>query len=140
MLKNLSPLLNGPLLQILADMGHGDRLAIVDANFPSASCAKRLVRLDGVSATDVLQAILTLFPIDDFVPNPVGVMGPSSGEAAPMLDSFAPIVMAGEGRDITLETIERFAFYDQARAAYAIVATTERRPYGCIILAKGVVR
>jgi L-fucose mutarotase len=140
MLKNLSPLLNGSLLQILADMGHGDLLAVVDANFPTASCAKRLVRLEGASATEALEAILTLFPVDDFIPNPVGVMGPSSGEPAPMLDSFEGVVTAGEGRHIDIETIERFAFYEKAKAAYAIVATSERRPYGCIVLAKGVVR
>jgi L-fucose mutarotase len=140
MLKNLSPLLNGSLLQILADMGHGDVLAVVDCNFPSASCARRLVRLDGTSATEALDAILTVFPVDDFIPNPVGVMGPSSGEPAPMLESFAAVVAAREGRHIDVETIERFAFYERAKAAYAIVATNERRPYGCIVLAKGVVR
>ena len=140
MLKTISPLLNGSLLQILADMGHGDVLAIVDANFPSASCAKRLVRLEGASATQALEAILTLFPLDDFISRPAGVMGPSSGEPAPMLESFAPVVTAGEGRHIDIETIERFAFYERAKAAYAIVATGERRPYGCILLVKGVVR
>jgi L-fucose mutarotase len=139
MLKLLDPLLSGALLQILADMGHGDEIVIVDANYPAAANAKRLVRLDGISATAALQAVLSLLPLDDFVDSPVAVMTPGN-ERPPVLDEFATLIDQAEGKTIAVTEMERFAFYERARGAYAMIATGERRLYGNILLVKGVIR
>lgn len=139
MLKLLDPLLSGPLLQILADMGHGDEIVIVDANYPAAANAKRLVRLDGITATAALKAVVSLLPLDDFVDAPAAVMTPASGRP-PVLDEFQALIDGAEGKPIQVTEMERFAFYERARGAYAMIATGERRLYGNIILVKGVIR
>ena len=139
MLKNIHPLLTGPLLSILADMGHGDEIAIVDGNFPANAVAERLVETPGISATAVLDAVLTVLPLDDFVDQPVGVMQ-APGEEPAIYGEFLASVQTAEARAMTLEKIDRFAFYDRAKSAFAVVATGERRLYGNIILKKGVVR
>lgn len=139
MLKNLNPLLTGDLLAILADMGHGDDIAIVDANFPAASMAQRLVRLPQTSATDALDAVLSLFPLDDFVELPAAAMRTPDGRA-PIYDDFEAQMTAAEGRTVGIELIDRFAFYDQTKTAYAVIATGERRLYANILLKKGVIR
>jgi L-fucose mutarotase len=139
MLKTIDPLLSGALLQILADMGHGDEIVIVDANYPASANAKRLVRLDGITATATLQAVLSLLPLDDFVEAPAAVMIPGT-EWPPVLDEFQSMVDRAEGKPIQVTGMERFAFYERARGAYAMIATGERRLYGNIILVKGVIR
>lgn len=142
MLKNVDPLLNADLLYILAAMGHGDEIAIVDANFPAESMGERVVHLNGVDATQVLEAVLTVFPLDDFVEQPAAVMevvGDPSEEPEAVTD-FKTIAAAAEGRPIDFESVERFAFYDRARETFAVVATGERRLYGNVILVKGIVR
>ena len=142
MLKNLDPLLNAELLHILASMGHGDEIAIVDANFPAAAMGKRLVRFDGLSAPRVLKAVLSLLPLDDFVEHPVNVMEVvDDPEAVPEpVKEFQQSVDAAQGGPTTLGKVERFAFYERARNAFAVVATGETRLYGCILLTKGVIR
>ncbi len=142
MLKGIDPLLSPDLLAILRAMGHGDEIAIVDANFPAASAAKRLVRLDGVSATAALDAILSVMPLDDFVPETAWRMKVVDAADAelPIFAAFRAILAAHEGRDIDLAALERFAFYARASGAYAIVATGEARLYGNIILKKGIIR
>jgi L-fucose mutarotase len=142
MLKGLDPLLGPDLLHVLAAIGHGDELLVADGNFPAASIARRLVRLDGVDAPRALRAILSVFPLDTFVPTPARVMavvGDPGAVPAPVRD-FQAIVDAAAGRPVPLEALERFAFYERARAAFAVVATGEPRPYGNILLVKGVVR
>lgn len=139
MLKSINPLLTGPLLQILADMGHGDEIAIVDSNFPAAAVANRLVQIPGVNAPDVLDAVLSLFPLDDFVDQPAGVMD-APGEPPAMYSEFEAIIKTQEGRDIPLALIDRFEFYDRSKTAFAVISTGERRLYGNILLKKGVVR
>ncbi|MBM1170850.1 RbsD/FucU family protein [Microvirga arabica] len=142
MLKNIDPLLSPDLLMVLRSMGHGDDIAIVDANFPAAAMARRLVRLDGLAATDVTNAILSVMPLDDFVPEAawrMEVVGDPQAEQ-PIFDEFRAILARHEGSNFRLASLERFAFYEQAKAAYAIVSTGERRLYGNIILKKGVVR
>lgn len=140
MLKGLHPALSPPLLLALAEMGHGDEVALVDANFPAASVARRaVVRLDGSDAVAALEAVLTLLPLDDFVPAPAAVMADPSGEP-PVVAAFRAALAAAEGRAVEVEALDRFAFYDRARAAHAVVATGERRLYGNILLRKGVVR
>lgn len=139
MLKHINPLLTGDLLAILADMGHGDELVIVDANFPASALAQRLVRLPASSATDALDAILGLLPLDDFVEQPTAAMEAPDGRPA-LYTEFDSLLLQAEGREIAIESIGRFDFYERTRQAYAVVATGERRLYGNIILKKGVLR
>jgi len=142
MLKNLDPLLSPDLLMVLRSMGHGDEIAVVDANFPAASMAQRLVRLDGLTASAVTGAILSVMPLDDFVPEAawrMEVVGDPEAEQ-PIFDEFRAAIARHEGADFRLAALERFAFYERAKAAYAIVSTGESRLYGNIILKKGVVR
>lgn len=142
MLKNIHPLLNADLLHMLRSMGHGDELALVDRNFPAVTNAQRLVRLDGVNVIETTQAVLSVYPVDDFVSPPafrMEVVG-EPDNVTPMQQAFKQALDAAEGRDVALAGIERFAFYERARRAFGIVATSEDRPYGCFILIKGVVR
>jgi len=139
MLKHINPLLTGNLLAILADMGHGDELSIVDANYPAVAHAQRLVQLPGASATDALAAILELLPIDDFVDAPTAAMDAPDGRPA-LYDAFDQLLLEAEGRAIDIELIDRFDYYQRTQNAFAVVATGERRLYGNIILKKGVVR
>ena len=142
MLKNINPVLSPELLMVLRSMGHGDDIAVVDANFPAASMAQRLVRLDGLSATAVTDAILSVMPLDDFVPDAawrMEVVGDPQAEQ-PIFGEFRAIIARHEEASFGLAALERFAFYERAKAAYAIVSTGEARLYGNIILKKGVVR
>jgi L-fucose mutarotase len=146
MLKGLDPLLDAELLYLLAAMGHGDDLALVDRNFPADSVARatvsgQLVRQDGVDTTAMARAILSLFPLDSFVDAPVQRME-VVGEPETLLEvhqDMQRVANQAEGREVTMASLERFAFYEAAKGAYAVVATAEARPYGCFILKKGVV-
>jgi L-fucose mutarotase len=140
-LKGIDPLLAPELLHVLAAMGHGDELAVVDANFPAVAVARRLVRLDGVRAPRALQAVLSLLPLDTFTDSPAAVMAVVGDPKAvpPPVREFQPIVDAAAGRPVRLVPLERFAFYERARAAFAIVATGDTRAYGNILLTKGVI-
>lgn len=133
MLRGIDPLLTPELLHALAAMGHGDTLVIADANFPAASLARRLIRLPGADATRALAAVLSLLPLDNFVPNPAAVMEVVGDPAAtpPPVAEMAALLPAAPLR------LDRHAFYAAAREAFAIVATGERRFYGNIILTKG---
>jgi len=139
MLKSINPILNGTLLAILDDMGHGNEIVIGDANFPSASLARRYVDMPGVSATALLEAILSVFPLDDFVEHPAAVMK-APDEAQPMYTEFAASLRKAEGRQIAVETLEPADFVLRTKEAYAMVASGERRLYGNILLRKGVLR
>ena len=124
-------------------MGHGDELVIGDANFPAASLARNLVRCDGHGVPELLDAILALFPLDDFVPHPVSLMQVVPGDATkPVVqEEIRSVVRKHESKgDALVEQLERFVFYERARAAYAIVSTTEKKLYGCMIVKKGVIR
>jgi len=140
MLLGLNPLLSPDLLFALASAGHGDRIAIVDANFPAASTARRLIALHGATATDALSAVLSVLPVDDFEPDPAAVMAVvgDAGQTPEAVTAFTRILAsAGVAPPATLP---RHDFYRVAREAFAIVQTGERRLYGNIILTKGVVR
>lgn len=141
MLKNIPPLLGPDLLGILRAMGHGDEIAIVDANYPADAAGPALVRLDGISATDVLEAVLTLMPLDDFVDEPAIVMQVVGDASArpPVVDEFEAIVKKHEPK-MGVSSLERFAFYARVKTGYAIVQTGERRLYGNILLKKGIIR
>ncbi len=140
MLKGLSPLLSPDLLHVLASMGHGDEIVLADANFPAATHARRLVRLPGTPAAAVLDAMLQVLPLDDFVEQAAFTMQVVGDAAAvpPAVQDFAAVLQRhGYGPSAPLE---RFAFYERAAAAFAVVATGETRVYGNILLKKGVVR
>lgn len=139
MLHGLDPLLTPDLLHALASMGHGDTIVLADANFPAASTARRLIALHGVDAPRVLAAILSVLPIDDFEPDPIVVMQ-VVGDAAAVPDAVRDFttVLSKHGAPRPV-AIERHAFYRMAAGAYAIAQTGERRPYGNILLRKGVI-
>ncbi|MGA0540574.1 RbsD/FucU family protein [Neotabrizicola sp. VNH66] len=139
MLKTINPLLTGELLAILSDMGHGDEIVITDANFPAAAVAQRLIRMPGITATDALEAVLSVLPLDDFVEQPAAAMD-APGERPAIYPEFEAALLAAEGRPLVLEPVDRFAFYDRTKTAYAVIATGERRLYANIILKKGVLR
>jgi L-fucose mutarotase len=141
LLKGIPHIVSPDLLYVLQEMGHGDTITIVDGNYPGASAGPELVRLDGHSATEVLEAILQLMPLDDFVDDPaicMQVVG-SADKREPIMDEFDAIVKKHEPK-MGLTSLERFAFYDRANAGYAIVQTGEGRLYGNIILKKGIIR
>jgi L-fucose mutarotase len=141
MLKTIHPLLSPDLLTVLAEMGHGDELAIVDANFPAVTMARRLVRAS-VTTTKVLEAALTLLPLDDFVEAPVTVMQVvgAPDEIPETVREYQAVANAAEGKPVKIESIDRFAFYERSKAAFAVVATGETRLYGCVLVKKGVIR
>lgn len=139
MLKGLHRLLSPPLLNILAEMGHGDEIAIVDGNFPAASHASRLIHAAGHGSPDILGAILTLLPLDGFVACPAAVMTPPEGRA-PIIAEFQALLNHAEGRMVEIEDVERYHFYQRTAGAFAIVATGEPRWWGNILLRKGALK
>jgi L-fucose mutarotase len=141
MLKNIDPLLNGELLGLLQDMGHGDSLALVDRNFPAASTSRRVVTMSGTTVTEVAAAIMSVLPVDTFVEPAVFRMGPVGHESEVLAvhADVQRIVDEAEGREVPIEAVERFAFYRRVQEAFVTVATSEDRPYGCFLITKGVV-
>lgn len=139
MLKGIDPLLSPELLQILRAMGHGDEIAVVDANYPASADARRLARLDGHGAPRVAQAILSIMPLDDFAPCAFrpGIAG-APERVEPIMLEFAELVRRFEPR-AEITPLMGEAFYARVKAAYAIVATGERALYGNLILRKGVI-
>ena len=141
MLKGIPPILGPDLLYVLRAMGHGDEIAIVDANFPGDSSGPQLIRLDGISATDVLDAALTIMPLDTFVNDQafgMEVVGdPNMREATHK--EFDKLIKKHEP-SMKLSMLERFAFYERVHGAFAIIQTGERRLYGNVLLKKGIVR
>ncbi|MBE6676185.1 MAG: fucose isomerase [Ruminococcaceae bacterium] len=144
MLKNIPPILSPEMLKVLCEMGHGDRLVIADANFPAASMGKDAIvlRADGHSATDLLDAILTLYPLDIYTEHPVSLMQVMPGDTVktPIWDAYKAIVAKHDARGAdAFAEIERFAFYEESRKVYAIIATGEKALYANVILQKGVI-
>ena len=141
MLKGIDPLLGPDLLGILRAMGHGDEIVVADANFPAASAAARLVRADGINAPRMVEAIVSVLPLDDFVPAAAFRMAvvDRPDEVPEIAYRFArTLEVAGYAGPI--EALDRHVFYDRARQAFAVVATGETRLYGNLILKKGVIR
>jgi L-fucose mutarotase len=141
MLKNIPSILSPELLKVLMEMGHGDELVIADGNFPAASIAQRLIRADGHGVPPILEAVLKLFPLDIYVKKPVALMQLVPGDTVktPIWEEYRRIVKASGEKFDDFENVERFAFYERARKAYAVVATSESALYANIILKKGVV-
>lgn len=139
MLKGIPPLLSADLLHVLWSMGHGDEIVLADANFPAATYGKRVIHLPGVSAPQVLDAVLQVMPLDSFVAEPAWTMQ-VVGDASALPETVAEFnaVLQRQGC-AAAASLERFAFYARAAQAFAVVATGETRIYGNIILKKGVV-
>jgi L-fucose mutarotase len=142
MLKGISPILSPELLKVLAEMGHGDELVLADGNFPSVSMARRLVRADGHGVPPLLDAILSLFPLDSFVERPAALMSVVPGDPTKptIWEEYRSIVRRHEKGFKDFEMVERFAFYARAKEAFAVLATGESALYACIILKKGVLK
>jgi L-fucose mutarotase len=141
MLKGISKLISPELIKILMEMGHGDEIVIADGNFPAASHAARLVRADGHGIPELLEAVLQLLPLDTYSEHPVSLMAVVLGDPVetPIWEVYQSIVDVSAERSISIEQIERFAFYERAKKAYAVVATGEGALYANIILRKGVI-
>ena len=145
MLKGIDPRLNAEVLQTLRAMGHGDVLAIADANFPAESVARATVRgallRIGATAPEAVAAILSVLPLDTFVDDFAARMEvvDAPSEIPPVQAEVQAAIDAAEGRPRPMVGVERFAFYDRARESYAVIQTGERRFYGCFLLRKGVI-
>ena len=142
MLKNVPALITPDLLHSLALMGHGDRLAIVDSNYPAGSRHARVHTLFGANTRDATRAILTLLPLDDFVEPAVFRMVPDGDLSfqSESHDELAAELVRAEGRPVRANPVERSPFYELARGAFAVVHTSDSRPFSCFIVTKGVIR
>lgn len=141
MLKGIPSILSPELLKILMEMGHGDTIVISDGNFPAETFGKRVVRLDGHGVPEILEAILKLMPLDEYVDAATALMevtAKDSGTVPEIWGTYKNLVAQAEGNK-NIEHIERFKFYDKAKEAYAVIATGEAAIYANIILTKGVV-
>lgn len=144
MLKGIPKILSPELLKVLCEMGHSDRLVIADGNFPAESMGKnaKVIRMDGHGATEVLDAILQLFPLDTYVEKPVNLMEvmPGDNVETPIWEEYKQVVAKYDERGgEAIGQIERFAFYEEAKQVYAIIATGESALYANIMLQKGVI-
>jgi len=140
MLKGISPLISPALLEVLARMGHGDEIILADAHFPGETFNPRVLRADGLRIPALLEAILPLFELDAYVPNPLAMMAAVPGDRLdPVVEeSYLAAIRKTNPKVPPIERIERFAFYERAKSAFAVVMTGETAKYGNIILKKGV--
>jgi L-fucose mutarotase len=141
MLKGLNPILGPELLKVLRAMGHGDEIAIVDGNYPADTDARRLVRMDGNDAVEILDAILSVMPVDDFVPEAVfrpAVQGDAK-RLEPVHQDFAAVLAKHEPKQRLVALVGQ-DFYSRVKGSYAVVASGEPRLHGNIVVKKGVIR
>lgn len=144
MLKGIPAILPPELLKVLCEMGHGDEITIGDANFPGASLCSRVIRMDGHGVPEILDAILQLIPLDQYVEHPAALMQvvPGDPTETPIWDTYRQIVSRHEERGAAcFEEVERFAFYDRVKEkSYAVIMSGETATYANVILKKGVIR
>ena len=142
MLINIDPILSPELLSILRSMGHGDKIVLCDANFPASSLAKRVIRIDGANIPRTTKAILSVMPLDSFIECPATRMQIDNKpeEMNETHKEFAETVKEVAGSNWKIGSTERLQFYKEAKEAFAIVVTSDQRPYSCFILTKGVVK
>jgi L-fucose mutarotase len=140
MLKGVSPLLSPELLAVLCEMGHGDELVLADAHFPSVTVGQRVLRADGLKIADLLDGILPLFELDSYVDAPVAMMAVVPGDTAdPAVEArYRAVIERHAPKTAAPAKIDRFAYYDRARQAFAVVATGDTAKYGNVIIKKGV--
>ena len=146
MLIKIDPILSPKLLFTLRTMGHGDKLVIADANFPANSLSKNIIRLDGVNIDNAARAILSVFPLDSFIVSQGGTaanrmeVDDKPNELTDTHKEFVKAVKEVAGNNWEVGSIERQSFYEEAKKSYAIVTTTDARPFGCFIITKGVIK
>ena len=145
MLKGIPPIISPELLKALAEMGHGDSLVIADGNFPAESVGKSsiVIRADGHGVPEILDAVLTLIPLDSYVEKPVALMEVVPGDTCgtpEIWNTYRDILNKHEPDNCGIEMTERFAFYEKAKSAYLIIATGETAIYANVMLQKGVVK
>ena len=140
MLKNVPKIVSPQLLKILCEMGHGDEIVLADANFPSEAIGKRVVRADGLGGVELLDAILKLIPLDTYADKNFFLMQTTQGDPTPTIWSEYFSVANSLDDNLRDEQLERFAFYERAKQAYAVIATGEDAIYANIILKKGVIK
>ena len=146
MLIKIDPILSPELLFTLRTMGHGDKLVLADANFPANSMNKNVIRLDGVNIKDAAKAILSVFPLDSFIVSQGGTaanrmeVDDNPKELTETHKEFIQAVKDISGESWKVGSIERQSFYAESKKSYAIVTTTDARPFGCFILTKGVIK
>ncbi|MCD7730271.1 MAG: L-fucose mutarotase [Oscillospiraceae bacterium] len=142
MLKNIPKVLSPELVKTLMEMGHGDEIVLADGNFPSETIGQRVIRCDGHGVTELLDAVMQLFPLDTYTEKPVMLMEVVKGDpVVPTIwEDYKSVINKYEPENCKIEMIERFAFYERAKTAYAVVATGEEAIYANIILKKGVVK
>lgn len=141
MLKGIPPEISPDLMYALMSMGHGDEIVIADGNFPADTNAQRLIRADGLDVCTILKAVAQFFPLDTFAQDNAVIMEVVDPNAPKpeIWNEFKEILSKAEGKSVELTPIERFSFYDRAKKAYCVVATSEKRIYANVILKKGVV-
>ena len=144
MLKGISPMLSPELLKVLCEMGHSDTIVIADGNFPAETMGKNAIvlRMDGHGVPEILEAILSVFPLDQYIEKPVSLMERVPGDTADISiwKTYEKLIAKEEPRGTAvIQTLERFAFYEEAKKAYAIIATSETSQYANILLQKGCV-
>jgi len=146
MLRNFDNRLTADVIRCLRAMGHGDDLVICDTNFPADSVARHtvtgeLLRMDNLTAAETIDAILSVMPLDSFVDKPASrmeIVG-EPGDVPPVQSEVQAVIDSREGKSWPMHPVERFAFYEKAKDAYAVIVTGETRFYGCFILKKGVI-
>lgn len=141
MLKGIPSIISAELMHALMSMGHGDEIVLADGNFPAAACAQRLVAAPGHGVPVLLEAVLRFLPLDTYVEDKAVVMGVVPGDSTvPVIwDEYRRLLAAAEGRPVALTEIARAAFYERARQAFVVVATSEAALYANLILKKGVI-
>jgi L-fucose mutarotase len=146
MLIKIDPILSPELLFTLRTMGHGDKLVLADANFPANSMNKNVIRLDGINIDNAARAILSVFPLDSFIVSKGGIavnrmqVDDKPNELTDTHKEFIKAVKDVSGNNWEVGSIERQSFYEEAKKSYAIVTTTDARPFGCFIITKGVIK
>ena len=140
MLKNIPKIVSPQLLKILCEMGHGDEIVIADGNFPAETCGQRVVRADGLGGEEMLDAVLSLIPLDTYAQENLLLMQTTNGDPTPTI--WAKYFEIAKKHDDNLRegTVERFAFYERAKNAYAVIATGEGAIYANVIIKKGVIK
>ena len=142
MLKGIPRIISPELMKVLLEMGHGDEIVLADGNFPAASHTNNVVRCDGHHIPELLEAILLFFPLDTFVEKPVTVMKPvgNASNTPAIWEEYKECIKKYDLFADSFEMVERYEFYEQAKKAYAIIATSESALYVNIILKKGVIQ
>jgi L-fucose mutarotase len=140
MLKNIPEVISPELMKALMEMGHGDEIVLADGNFPAASVANKLIRCDGHGIPKILEAVLKFLPLDQYVEHPAALMSVVPGDKTKptIWEEYRKIIKVSGEKFSDFEFVERFAFYERAKNAYAVVATGEKSLYANIILKKGV--